>query len=152
MCTGPRTLLHLLISNARRGFPRHGGWCLHTHLFNVAHFRARTKTSRILVRQLLFADDSAPIAHSAGVMQKIVDAFSDVSKKFGLKLNIKKTDITCPTVHTQFGHNLAFYCIHSQKCSGQFVKFYFISVTHKTFSILISIQFCLNQMTVICHL
>ena len=26
----PHALLHLPISNARRGFPRHGGWRLHT--------------------------------------------------------------------------------------------------------------------------
>ena len=49
-------------------------------LFNVAHFRAKTKTTRILMRELLFADDSALIAHSAEEMQEIVDAFSDVSK------------------------------------------------------------------------
>ena len=28
-------------------------------LFNVAHFRAKTKTTRILMRELLFADDGA---------------------------------------------------------------------------------------------
>ena len=44
------------------------------------------------MRELLFADDSALVAHSAEEMQKIVDAFSDASKKFGLKINIKKTD------------------------------------------------------------
>ena len=33
-----------------------------TDLFNVAHFRAKTKTTRILVRELLFADDSALVA------------------------------------------------------------------------------------------
>ena len=59
-------------------------------LFNVAHFRAKTKTTRILMRELLFADDSALVTHSAEEMQKIVDAFSDASKKFGLKINIKK--------------------------------------------------------------
>ena len=32
LCTGPHALLHLPISNARRGFPRHGGWRLHTVL------------------------------------------------------------------------------------------------------------------------
>ena len=53
-------------------------------LFNVAHFRAKTKTTRILMRELLFADDSALVAHSAEEMQKIVDAFSDASKTFGL--------------------------------------------------------------------
>ena len=52
-------------------------------LFKVAHFRAKTKTTRIL----LFADDSALVAHSAEEMQKIVDAFYDASKKFGLKIN-----------------------------------------------------------------
>ena len=46
-------------------------------LFNVAHFRA--KTTRILMRELLFSDDSALVAHSAEKMQKIVDAFSDAS-------------------------------------------------------------------------
>ena len=62
-------------------------------LFNVAHFRAKTKTTLILVRELLFADDSALVAHSAEEMQKIVDAFSNASKRFGLKINIKKTEV-----------------------------------------------------------
>ena len=61
-------------------------------LFNVAHFRAKTKTTRILMRELLFADDSALVAHSAEDMQKIVDAFSYASKKFCLKININKTE------------------------------------------------------------
>ena len=62
-------------------------------LFNVAHFKAKTKTTRILMRELLFADDSALVAQSAEEMQKIVDAFSDASKKFGLKITIKKTEV-----------------------------------------------------------
>ena len=33
------------------------------------------------------------VAHSAEVMQNIVDAFSNASKKFGLKINIKKTEV-----------------------------------------------------------
>ena len=45
------------------------------------------------MRELLFADDSALIAHSAEAMQNIVGVFSDVSKKFGLKINIKKTEL-----------------------------------------------------------
>ena len=62
-------------------------------LFNVTHFRTKTKTTRILMRELLFADDSAVVAHSAEEMQKIGEAFSDASKKFGLKINIKKTEV-----------------------------------------------------------
>ena len=60
-------------------------------LFNVAHFRAKTKSTQILMRELLFADDSAVVVHSAEEMQEIVDVFSDASKKFGLKINIKKS-------------------------------------------------------------
>ena len=41
-------------------------------LFNVTHFRTKTKTTRILMRDLLFADDSALVAHSAEEMQKII--------------------------------------------------------------------------------
>ena len=62
-------------------------------LFNVPHFRAKTKTTRILMRELLFADDSALVAHSAEEMQKIVDVFSDASKKSDLKIIIKKTEV-----------------------------------------------------------
>ena len=62
-------------------------------LFNVAHFRAKTNTTRIVVRELLFADDRALVAHSPEEMQKIVDAFSNASKKFGMKINIKKTEV-----------------------------------------------------------
>ena len=39
-------------------------------LFNVTHFRGKTKTTRILMRELLFADDSALVAHSAEEVQK----------------------------------------------------------------------------------
>ena len=45
------------------------------------------------MRELLFADDSALLAYSVEEMQKIVNAFSDGSKKFGLKFNIKKTEV-----------------------------------------------------------
>ena len=45
------------------------------------------------MRELPFADDSALVTHSAEEMQIIVDAFSDASKKVGLKINIKKTEV-----------------------------------------------------------
>ena len=43
------------------------------------------------MRELLFADDCVLVAHSAEEMQKIVDDFSP--KTFGLKINIKKTEV-----------------------------------------------------------
>ena len=62
-------------------------------LFNVAHFRAKTNTTRILTKELLFADSSAMVAHFAEEMQNIVNTFSDASNKFGVKINIKKTEM-----------------------------------------------------------
>ena len=45
------------------------------------------------MRELLFAEDSALVAHSAEEMHKIVDAFSDASNKFSLKFSINKTEV-----------------------------------------------------------
>ena len=59
----------------------------------VEHTSERRKTTRILMRKLLFADDSALVAHSVEEMRKIVDAFSNASKKFGVKINTKKTEV-----------------------------------------------------------
>ena len=59
-------------------------------LLTVSHFRAKTKTKNILVRELLFADDSTQIAHSAEEIQRIVDALANASSKFGLKINIRR--------------------------------------------------------------
>ena len=56
-----------------------------TDLFTVAHFRAKTNTTNILVRELLFADDSTRIVQSGKNMQRIVDAFANAST-----INIKK--------------------------------------------------------------
>ena len=69
---------------------RHGGGVYiqsrqSANLFNVAHFRANTKTIRILM--------SALVAQFTEEMQKIVDAFSNAANKFGLKINIKKTEV-----------------------------------------------------------
>ena len=48
-------------------------------LFTVAYFRAKTRATNIIVRGLLFADDSALIAHSAEEIRRIVDAFANAS-------------------------------------------------------------------------
>ena len=67
--------------------------CQNADLFTVSHFRAKPKNTNILVIELLFADASAMIAHSAEEIQRIVDAFANESSKFGLKINIKKTEV-----------------------------------------------------------
>ena len=41
---------------------------------------------------MLFADDSALVAHDAKSMQRLVERFSSAADQFSLKINIKKTE------------------------------------------------------------
>ena len=61
-------------------------------LFNVALFRAKTRTTQILAREMLFAGDSAIVAHSVGDIQSLVDRIARAASQFGLKLNTKKIE------------------------------------------------------------
>ena len=61
-------------------------------LFNVALFRAKTRTSQILVMEMLFAGDKAIAAHSVGDIQSLVGRIARAASQFGLKINIKKTE------------------------------------------------------------
>lgn len=70
-------------------------------LFNLARLRAKTLTRRVLIRELLFADDAALASHTEEGLQRLVDAFAEACKEFGLTISLKKTQIltqnaTCP--------------------------------------------------------
>ena len=70
------------------------GWRLHTvQALTYSTSHTSLHYSDTDERELLFADDIALVAHSAEEMQKIVGAFSNASKKFGLKIIIKKTEV-----------------------------------------------------------
>lgn len=55
-------------------------------LFKVSQFRAPTLTSINLVREMLFADGSALVAHTSGDMQHLVDMFAKLLLNSVLKL------------------------------------------------------------------
>ena len=97
LCTGPHALLFLPISNARRGFPRHGRWRLHTVQTERWPIQRRTLLSE---DQDSDTDERAAIRgwHCIGCTLCWRDAensgcVSDASKKFGLKINIKKIEV-----------------------------------------------------------
>ena len=66
---------------------------LRANLFNANQFKSTTRTKPILVRELMFADDTAFVAHSHEDMQEIVTRFAGAAKAFGLQVNIKKTEM-----------------------------------------------------------
>ena len=57
-------------------------------LFNIGRLKAKTKVRKICSRDLMYADDTALVAHSASSLQQILDRFVAASSAFGLRINI----------------------------------------------------------------
>ncbi|KAI2649254.1 RNA-directed DNA polymerase from mobile element jockey [Labeo rohita] len=55
-------------------------------LFNIAHIR-------VLIREMLFADDEALTSHSEDDLQQLFSRFSYACKEFGLTISLKKTKV-----------------------------------------------------------
>ena len=70
-------------------------------VFNIRRFAARTKIFTILVRDLLYADDCALVAHTEEDMQQIMNSFSAACTAFGLTINLKKTVVMFQPPPTQ---------------------------------------------------
>ena len=61
--------------------------------FNIARLRAKTKAYVVLIRELLFAGDTALTSHSQEGLQHLVDKLCHACKKFGLTISLRKTNI-----------------------------------------------------------
>ena len=66
-------------------------------VFNNQKLKAKTKTSCMLLRELLlFADNCALIANSEEDTQSIVDDFARAADRYGLTISIKNTEVLHP--------------------------------------------------------
>ncbi|XP_076049332.1 uncharacterized protein LOC143030010 [Oratosquilla oratoria] len=63
-------------------------------LYNLDRLRAKTKIRKVLIRDLLFADDVALVAHSKQDLQTLLNTFSKACGDFKLIIILKKTNIT----------------------------------------------------------
>ena len=80
------------------------------NVFNLRRLNSKTRTSKVLIRDLLFADDCALLAHTVDDIQAITNAFARSARRFGLTTSLKKTeeiyqpkpgaDYTAPTITT----------------------------------------------------
>ncbi|KAI8500865.1 hypothetical protein Bbelb_216830 [Branchiostoma belcheri] len=61
--------------------------------FNLRRLQAHTKTLEQLIRELLFADDAALVAHTEVAMQRVTSCFAEASELFGLEVRMKKTEV-----------------------------------------------------------
>ena len=66
-------------------------------LFNLARLRAKTKVREDLIRDMLFADDAAVVAHTQEDIQSSMDCFSQACKDFGLTISLKMLSANSPT-------------------------------------------------------
>ena len=62
-------------------------------IFNTQRLKAKTKVTSALVRDLLYADDCAIVAHSEEDLQQLTTSLSEATKRFGLTISIKKTEV-----------------------------------------------------------
>ena len=80
------------------------GIYLHTrsdgNLFSLYRLKAKSKDRKVLIRELLFADDAAMATHTEEDPQRIIDSFSHACKEFGLTISIKKTNVMGQNVPT----------------------------------------------------
>lgn len=62
-------------------------------LYNIARLRAKTKVRKIIIRDMVFADDAAVTSHTEQDLQCLMDRFSQACKDFGLTISLKKTNV-----------------------------------------------------------
>ena len=62
-------------------------------VFNLRRFNSKTRTSKVLIRDLLFADDCALLAHTVHDIQAITNAFARSARRFGLTISLKKAEV-----------------------------------------------------------
>ena len=63
------------------------------NVFNLRRFQSHTKTFQGVVRDLLYANDCALIAHSLDDAQHLFDRFHTAAARFGHTVSLKKTEV-----------------------------------------------------------
>ena len=63
------------------------------NLFNLRRITSNTITSKVLIRDPLFADDCVCLAHTIDDIQAITNYFVRSARRFGLTTNRKKTEV-----------------------------------------------------------
>ena len=62
-------------------------------LFNLICLQAHTMTTEKLIRELLFADAAALVAHIISAMQRITSCVAETAQLFGREVSMKKTEV-----------------------------------------------------------
>ena len=61
-------------------------------IFNTQRLKAKTKVTKSILRDLLYADDCVIVAHSKDDLKRLKNSLSVATKRFGLTMSIKKAE------------------------------------------------------------
>lgn len=64
-----------------------------SRLFNLSRLRAKTKIRKVLIRDILLANNAALVSHHEQGLQRLMDRFPDSWDLFGLTVSQRKTQI-----------------------------------------------------------
>ena len=97
-------------------FPEQEGIMLHTRstgrLLNLSRLRAKTKTKRVLIRELLYADDAAIVAHSEVHLQNLCERFAKACNDFSMTINLTITVVmSLGNIHSRQAFSSAVQCL-----------------------------------------
>ncbi|KAI8498919.1 hypothetical protein Bbelb_233720 [Branchiostoma belcheri] len=62
-------------------------------LFNLARLKSQRHVLVKCIRELLYADDSALVAHTLDSIQRLLEKFAEAARAYGMTINIKKTEV-----------------------------------------------------------
>ena len=63
------------------------------NVFNLRRLNSKTRTSKVLIRDLLFADDCELLAQTVDDIQAITNAFARSARRFVMTISLKKTEV-----------------------------------------------------------
>ena len=86
-------MLHVAFKDAVDGINIKSRFDVRLTSIATRHFDAKTLVCMSTIRELLFADDCALAADTVEGLQRLCDCFSSASRRFGLTISIKKTEV-----------------------------------------------------------
>ena len=86
-------MLHVAFKDAKDGVDIKSRFDVRLCHLSRPYFDHKTKVQVSTIRDLLFADDCALAADSEEGLQRLCDSFANASRRFGLTISIKKTEV-----------------------------------------------------------
>ena len=83
-------MLHDAFEDCPQGVMVH--FCTDGSVFNLQRLKAKSGITEMLLRDILFTDDSALFSHNLEDMQFIGNSFAQSAHRYGLTISLKKTE------------------------------------------------------------